>query len=105
MGTDILTKGSARYTQIGKTKKFWRKVREKRTRSSSRVPREAAAGPSTAAAAPSTAAAAATVPSALLPPSHCDRRSKGACLGRADVLVAPRCAVVVEVALTCFFRF
>ena len=47
MGTDILTKGSARYTQIGKTKKFWRKVREKRTRSSSRVPREAAAGPST----------------------------------------------------------
>ena len=61
-------------------------------RSSSRVPREAAAT------APSTAAAA-TVPAALLP-SHSERRSKGACLGRVDVLVSSRGAVVVEVALT-----
>lgn len=63
------------------------------------MPREAAAA---AAASPSTAATA-TVPSALLP-SHGERRSKGACLCRADVLVASRCAVVVEVALAwrCF---
>ena len=51
------------------------------------------------AAATSSTTTAATVPSALLP-SHRERRGKGACLARAEVLVAPRRAVVVEVALT-----
>ena len=88
-----MTESSAWYAVMGVTKAVsGEKTTRKKKRSSSRVPRE------TAAAAPSPAAAA-TVPSALLP-SHSQRRSEGACLGRVEVLVAPRRAVVVEIALT-----
>lgn len=69
--------------------------KSKKNFSSSRVPREASAA-STASS--STAAAVASSAVAALP-SHSERRSEGAGLGGADVLVAPRRAVVVEVAL------
>lgn len=91
-----MSTGSELYAQIGERRRLGEKSRRRpRQHSSSRMPREATASASTTATATSTAAAVA---------SHSESRSESARLGRADVLIAPRRAIVVEVALACRWK-